>query len=165
MASKTDFTAQEWEQIITAPQMAALYVALASPSNPVGLVQEMFASSMSLMEAMKAGSSNTLIAAVAADFKEKVEKREKQKPPEMSKDPNEVKAQCLQALRDLASLLSQKAPAEAEGYEKWVLESAQRTAQAAKEGGFLGIGGQAVNDAEVAALKEIAGALGVSASS
>jgi hypothetical protein len=40
MADKSDFTAEEWEQILTAPQLAALHVALASPSGPVGVVNE-----------------------------------------------------------------------------------------------------------------------------
>ena len=38
---------------------------------------------------------------------------------------------------------------------------AQRTAEAAKEGGFLGLGGVRVSDAEQATLAEIARVLGV----
>jgi hypothetical protein len=41
------------------------------------------------------------------------------------------------------------------------LTAAQNVAEAAKEGGFLGIGGVRVSDAERAALGDIAGALGV----
>lgn len=163
MVNKVDFTPEEWQQILTAPQMASLYVALASPSGPVGAVQEMMASTKLMVEAMKAGSGNALIDAVVADIREKVEKKEKLEPPQMSKDPNEVKARCLQACRDLAALLAQKAPAEAEGYKQWVYQAAQHSAEAAKEGGFLGIGGKRVSEAEAAALKEIAGALGIPA--
>jgi hypothetical protein len=161
MVTKADFTPEEWQQIISAPQMASLYVALASPSGPVGVIQEMMASSKLIVEAMKATSGNALIDAVATDWREKVEKKEKPQPVQMGKDPNEVKARCLQACRDLAALLSQKAPAEAEGYKQWVYQAAKQSAEAAKEGGFLGIGGTTVNEAEVAALKEIASALGI----
>jgi hypothetical protein len=58
-------------------------------------------------------------------------------------------------------LLAQKAPEEAEGYKQWVYKAAQLSSEAAKEGGFLGMGGKRVTEAEAAALKEVAGALGI----
>jgi hypothetical protein len=163
MANKVDFKPEEWQQILIAPQMASLYIALASPSGPLGAAKEMLASTKLIIEAMREGSGNTLVDAVVADLREKAERKEKLEPPQISKDPNETKAQCLQACRDLAALLEQKAPAEAEGYKQWVYQAAQHSAEAAKEGGFLGIGGQRVSEAEAAALKEIVGALGIAA--
>lgn len=161
MATKADFTAEEWLQISTAPQMAALYVTFSSPSGLVGAVKEMMVYPKLIVEAMKAASGNALIDAVAADFKAKLETKQKPELPQMSRNPEEIKAQCLQACRGLAWLLSQKAPAEAEGYKQWVYKAAQYSAEAAKEGGFLGFGGIKVNEAETAALKEIASALGI----
>lgn len=163
MISKTDFTEEEWKTILTAPQMASMYIMFASPSGPAGAVQEMIASSKLLAETIQTATGNALIDAVAADLREKVEKKEKIEPPQMSKDPNEVKAMCLQACRDLAGLLSQKAPEEAEGFKRWVFQAAQRTSEAAKEGGFLGIGGERVSEAEAAALQDVASALGIAA--
>jgi len=164
MANKADFTPEEWKLIVGLPQVASLYLALASPSGPVGVAQEMFASTKGIVEAIKSSSGNTLIDAVAADIREKAEKREKIEPPlEMSRDPNEIKAQCLQACRDVAGFVAQKAPADAAGYKEWVYQAAQNSANAAREGGFFGIGGEKVSEAETAALKEIAAALDVSA--
>jgi len=58
-------------------------------------------------------------------------------------------------------LLGQKAtPEEVEGYRKFVLSLAERVAAAHKEGGFLGVGGEEVSDAEQKALDEVASALG-----
>jgi hypothetical protein len=166
MVKKADFTSEEWQQILSLPQVASLYLALASPSNPLGLVQEMIASSKGLVEALKASSGNELIDAVAADIREKAEKRERMEPPlKPGNDLNEMKAQCLRACRDVAALLSQKAPADAQAYKQWVYQAAQNSANAAKEGGFFGIGGQSVSEAETAALQEIAGALGVASPS
>ncbi|MGZ9233963.1 MAG: hypothetical protein ACXW4E_00425 [Anaerolineales bacterium] len=163
MAKKADFTSEEWQLILSMPQVASLYLALASPSGPLGLVQEMIASTKGLVEAFKSTSGNELIDAVAADIREKAEKRERLDPPlKTSKDPNEMKAQCLQACRDVAALLSQKAPAEAQAYKQWVYQAAQNSANAAKEGGFFGIGGERVSEAETAALKELAIALDIS---
>ena len=161
MAKKADFTSEEWQMLLSLPQVASLYLALASPSGPLGLAQEMIASTKGIVEALNASSGNELIDAVAADMREKVEKREKLKPPlQPSNDLNEMKARCLQACRDVAALLSQKAPADAERYKQWVYQSAQNSANAAKEGGVFGIGGERVSEAETAALKELAVALG-----
>jgi hypothetical protein len=59
--------------------------------------------------------------------------------------------------------LGRKAPGEAESSKRWLLGAAQRAAEAAKEGGFLGIGAVRVSEAERTALAEVAQALGVKA--
>ena len=166
MATKADFTPEEWQRILSMPQIASLYLALASPSNPLGLAQEMVASAKGLVEAIKSSSGNELVDAVAADMREKAEKRERLEPPlKTSNDISEMKAQCLQACREVAALLAQKAPADAQAYKQWVYQAAQNSAEAAKEGGLFGIGGQRVSEAETVALKEIAIALDISAPS
>jgi len=45
----------------------------------------------------------------------------------------------------------------------WLRQSSQHVAEASKEGGFLGIGGVAVSEAEKATLTEIASALRLAA--
>ena len=163
MAKKADFTLEEWNLILSMPQVASLYLTLASPSNPLGLAQELIASTKGIVETLKTSSGNELMDAVGADIREKVEKRERLEPPlKTSNDLNDMKAQCLQACREVAVLLSQKAPADAQAYKRWVYQAAQNSANAAKEGGFFGIGGEPVSEAETAALKEIATALDIS---
>ena len=161
MAIKTDFTIEEWKQIVTTPQLVSLYIALASPSGPVGVVQEMMATTLSIVEAIQKEGDNALVDAVAADFKEKAEKREKADQPTVTMDQTQMKTQCLQACRDLSILLSQKAAADAEAYKQWVYQIAKRSAEAAKEGGLLGFGGEKVSAAETAALSEVATSLGI----
>ena len=163
MANKADFTLEEWQKILSLPQVASFHLALASPSNPLGLAQEMIASTKGIVEALKASSGNELIDAAAADIREKAEKRERLEPPlKPTNDRNEMKAQVLQACRDAAALLSQKAPADAGQYKQWVYQAAQNSANAAKEGGIFGIGGERVSEAEASALREIASALDIS---
>jgi hypothetical protein len=69
----------------------------------------------------------------------------------------------LATLRQVAALLAEKStPAEANGYKEWLMKIAALTTEAGKEGGnFLGWGAVLVNDAEKAALAEVAAALGV----
>ena len=50
MTTKADYTAEEWSVIMQSPMAAAMVVIFASPSNPVGLAQEMFAVSKRLFE-------------------------------------------------------------------------------------------------------------------
>ena len=162
MVTKADFTAEEWQQVLVLPQLAALVVVVASPSGPVGIAKEMLATSKLIAESLKATTGNALVDAVVADLKEKAEKKEKIEPPEMSKERNEIIEQCLQAFRDVAALLAQKAPEGAEGYKQWVYQAAKLSSEAAKEGGFLGMGGTRVSEAEAAALRAVAKELGIS---
>jgi len=100
------------------------------------------------------GTTNPLIAAVVADFKAGNRAGDATRAPAGPR-PGEG--------RDVTALLALKAPGEAEGFKRWLLGTAQRTAEAAKEGGVFGIGGVSVSDAEKAALGEVAGALGLKA--
>ena len=54
----------------------------------------------------------------------------------------------------------QASPEELAAYREFAITVAQRAAEADKSGGFLGVGGERVTDAESAALAEIAAALG-----
>ena len=58
----------------------------------------------------------------------------------------------MEALRAVASLLDAKAPEDAEAFKGWLRQVAQKAAEAANEGGFKGIGGVTVSDAEKAIL-------------
>ena len=56
-----------------------------------------------------------------------------------------------------------KAPGDAAAFKGWLRQISQHVAEAATEGGFLGIGGVPVSDAEKATLKEILSALKLAA--
>jgi hypothetical protein len=157
MSTKADYTMEEWELLLKAPVMAAMAVVAASPSGPIGLLQEMFAVGKGFL-ARAEETANPLIAAVVADVKAG---GRPSMPAERPRDLSAVKAQALGASRAVAALLDRKAPGEAEGFKRWVLATARHAAEAAREGGFLGMGGVQVSDAEKAALAEVAGALGV----
>jgi hypothetical protein len=73
--------------------------------------------------------------------------------------PSDIKERALAELRSVASIVESKAPEEAGPFKDWLGAIAQKAAEAAKEGGFLGFGGFAVSDAEKVALAEIAQAL------
>ncbi len=89
----------------------------------------------------------------------------KQAQPKFEKaDIETVKAQAMEEVKAAAALLDQKAqPEEAAQIKQFYYDAAVASAQAAKEGDFMGMGGVRVNDAEKAALAELATILGVSA--
>jgi len=66
-----------------------------------------------------------------------------------------------QQLREAIAILEAKATAaETDAYKRFVMTVAQAVAGAHKEGGFLGIGGKQISDAENQALDDISTALG-----
>ena len=73
----------------------------------------------------------------------------------------EVKTKSVDSLRQVSALLAAKAPGDAAAFKDWLRQISQSTADAASEGGgFLGIGGVQVSDAEKATLAEVSSALG-----
>ena len=122
--------------------------------------QEWRPTQQTALEAVEKASGNELITAVATEFK--ATKGETAKPAGLKAE--ELKNRSLETSRQVAALLDQKSnPEEATAFKQWLMETAKHVAAAAKEGGFMGMGGTAVTEAETAALKEVAEALGVAA--
>ncbi|MBT8427742.1 MAG: hypothetical protein KJO02_06915, partial [Erythrobacter sp.] len=61
----------------------------------------------------------------------------------------------MSSIRDAVAVVEEKAPADAERYKLFLMSIAQRVAEAAKEGGFLGFGGERISAAEQSALDEM----------
>jgi hypothetical protein len=161
MATKADFTVDEWTQIQRAPFMAGLAVVAASPSGPFGVVKELFAVGRMLGAVKTEGTSNDLIKALVGDIEAGA--KDLSAPAELKgKTPEQVKSYAIESLRQVAALIDKKTkPDEAQGFKQWLVSVAQKVAEAAKEGGFLGFGGTQVSEQEAATIKELSTALGV----
>jgi len=143
--------------------MAGLVVVAASPSGPVGILQETFAVGKVLAEA-KAQSPGELISSLVADLTTE-EGRKAARPADLvGKSPEQIKSNALDSLRQVGTLLDQKArPEESQAVKRWLHDTGKRVSEAAKEGGFLGLGGTQVSEQEKAALNELGRSLGVAA--
>jgi hypothetical protein len=160
VTTKSQFSPEEWNSLLSAPTMAALYIALASP-GVVDSIKESMAAASAMAKAVQGAPANELMGALMTDFKNMDLLKQAQPKIEM-KDPAQVKSQVMALVSQVGNTLEAKAaPAEADYYKHWVYEVAVDAANAAKEGDFLGIGGKRVSDEEAAALKEIATALKV----
>jgi hypothetical protein len=157
MSTKADFSADEWDLLRSSPMMAGLLVVVASPSGPIGLVQETSAMTKVLMEA--ASSAQTpLLKSLAGDMTSTMSIPKA--PPGATTEA--VQGAATEILRRTAELLAVKAtPEEALEFKHWLVIVSQATAEASKEGGVLGFGGTLVTEEEKAAVASVASTLGV----
>jgi hypothetical protein len=77
--------------------------------------------------------------------------------------PAEAVQRSLANLKEVSAILDTKAPQDAAGFKAWLQTIGQNVANASSEGGFLGIGGVQVSEAEKATLADISKALGTRA--
>ena len=162
LATKTDFTAEEWNQVLGSVMMVGMAVTFADPSGPIGMTKEGLASGSALLAAKTDPDANALIKSVVSDFETsegRAAARGMIQGKLAGKKPSEMKQTILAALAQSATLLDTNAPDDAAGFKTWLRHISQRVANASSEGGFLGFGGVKVSDAEKASLDEISTAL------
>ena len=166
MANKASFSPDEWKQLLESPMLAGMVVTAADPSGVWGVIKEGLAASGPLPEAKADAGSSELVRAVAADFKTfegRSAARDGLKATVAGGKTGDLKPKAIGGLRQVSALLEAKAPEEAPAFKAWLQAIAQRVAEAAKEGSFLGFGGVQVSDAEKATLAEISDALKLTA--
>lgn len=157
MSGKADFSVDEWDLLRSSPLMASMLVVAASPSGPVGLVQESAAAAKTIMQSVGAAQT-PLLKALSEDVTQTMAIP---KPPPGA-TPGQVQEAAAEILRRTSALLTTKAtPEETTEIKGWLARVAQATAEAAKEGGFLGFGGVSVSNQEKAALAMLNAALGL----
>lgn len=161
MSLKDNFTADEWFKVMTGPGRAGAAVVAASPSGLTGLMAEAQAIAASVREHVSRAGRTPLMEAMAADLLGTPPDPKALPQEERARTLDEVRAHSLEGVRQALWLVSSKAsPADAEAYRAMLLQVAERTAQAAKEGGFLGFGGEQVNDKERAVVDELRALIG-----
>ncbi|GAA0498534.1 hypothetical protein [Deinococcus depolymerans] len=156
MSIKDNFTPDEWFKVMTGPGRAGAAVVAASPSGLTGLVAEARALSDALRAAVSADTRTPLLEAIAADLLGTAPDPAVMPHQERARNMQEALEQSLENVRQAAWLVSAKAsPEDSAAYRQMLLSVAERTANAAKEGGFLGFGGELVNDRERAVLDDL----------
>jgi hypothetical protein len=148
MTNKADFTDEEWARLERAPLVAGMAISLADPGGPIEAVKESVASLKTVTEAAAAGGRGELVDAVAASVAEKAQHRQN---PLGDFRPKGAMAgeEIVEELQAVNRLLTEKAtPEEAAAFRDWLREAAKRSAEAAKEGGFLGFRAERVSEGE-----------------
>jgi hypothetical protein len=144
MTGKADFTAEEWQLVAEGPPAAGMAVATAQRG---GTFRESFALAKAYTDARAEHGESQLLDELVAERPQIKHER--------AHSAGELKEQTLRQLGEAVALLRGKAtPDEVDDYRSFVLNVANRVANAHKEDGV------AVGSAEQAVIDEIAASLG-----
>jgi hypothetical protein len=161
MTSRADFTDEEWARLGRAPQLAGLAVSLSDPGGPIEVVKESRAALKTVLEAVSERSFGEFVQSVADDVAAKARRRENPLAG-FAPDRRRAREEILGELRSVYALLVEKAaPEDVDDFREWIRMASQRAALAAKEGGFLGIGGERVSEREQLMLETLGEIFGV----
>jgi hypothetical protein len=142
--------------------LTGIAVSASDPNGVWGTVKEAFVNSATLRAASHDEKTNELVKAALADL-ETSEGRSQVQKALRARFADAMPADCVQrslaSLKNVSAILDAKAPDDAPAFKAWLCSLSQKVADAATEGGFLGLGGQKVSDAEKATLAEIARSL------
>jgi hypothetical protein len=158
MTTQSDFTDEEWTRLYRAPLVAGMGVSLADIGGPIEMSKESLAA---MKTAITPTEEQGLVVDLSAGLKVVLD--EKQNPmsdlkPDTGTDPRQM---ILDELQEANRIVTAKATAEeASGYRAWVVQSAKNAAEAAKEGGFFGMGAVTVSEGEQSFLSKVEEVMG-----
>jgi hypothetical protein len=155
MTSRQDFTDDEWTRIRRAPLVAGVAISLADPGGPIEIAKETMAT---LRSATLPPSQEELLASVALDIQAMTQHRQNPLGDFKPRGGQQVLEE-LKAVNELVTATA--SPEEAAAFGAWLLAAAQAAADAGKEGGFLGFGGEQVSAGEQRMLEQVRAALGI----
>jgi hypothetical protein len=151
MTRKADFNAEEWSTVVDGPLYAGMRVISADRG---GTLRESLAMGRVYQEAREHHGESELL-------DELVKSPPAIDPERVREAGGDIAALTSKQLHEAIEILETKAtPEEIDAYKRFVMTVAQAVASAHKEGGFLGIGGKQISDAENQALDQISSALG-----
>lgn len=170
MTTRTDYTALEWEGLLRAPIMAGTYIVLADVSV-TAIRRELRGLARAVRQQPAPPAAVDLVAGIVQDLTAGAESEDElagirlddeqgwQADLDRYEDPRRQVMKLLK--RDLVALQDKASAEEREAFYTWLVTVAQATAEAGREGGFLGIGAVRVSDQEKAALTELREELGL----
>jgi hypothetical protein len=164
MAKQDSFTSDEWALLRLTPSFVAVGIAAADPSGLYASIKEVIAGTNEVITTLEAHSGLELFSALAAD-------RSLVDVPDLKalvgEGSNEQQMQnfkyaTLEHVKAATALLARKASAaESDAYRRLLMSVARKTANAAKEGGFLGLGGVRVSPKEQLFINAVSRAAGI----
>ena len=162
MSLKQSFSAEDWSAVTVAPHLVATAVMMAGFSGLGGTAKEAFSVAQSLASA--ASSSSPLVREVAArDELSAVQNAVKEKISNLDQAQfkQQLNALALDSAKRAVEVVGRQVPDEAAAYKQWLMDIAFNVANAAKEGSFLGFGGERISGGEKEILDSLASTLGV----
>jgi hypothetical protein len=142
----------EWSKVAAAPVAALIAVSSSDLDGPFDTMKEVKAAQAVLLEATKAAPAGSILSAafgggLTQDALKSIRAMAKDRPA------------LTRLIAEATAAVKQRSPTELEAFKATIRSIGKATAEAAKEGGFFGIGGTLVSDEEKEALAQIEAAM------
>lgn len=164
------YTDIEWRTLVETPLKVGRAMIVATPSGAIGTAQQVRALDNSLTAALlHPNVTSSLLREIGNTLKNVVDLSAKGQVEQIreavtghSEDPQIARSEALACCQRAVPLCSKVSPQDASAYKEMVYTTARRVAEAAREGGFLGIvGGTKISQAEQDLLNELAKTLDI----
>jgi hypothetical protein len=153
MTTKKDLSEQEWKTLLEAAVGAGMFI-ITSDVSLTNMGKELVGLTNAMQKQPVAEGAQELVTAIVADFV--ASSKEQHKSWQESGAGSDPTATLLGTIKEALAVLDAKGTAaEKAGFRTWLVGLAEATAEAGKEGGFLGIGAVRVSDQEKAALEQL----------
>ena len=160
--TKSSYAVDEWNVLRDAPHAVGLAVAVAGASGFAGTMKEAWASASAILEGMK--SDNDILKNVASKDEARAAQaalRDEVREGEFKTVSARVQDLAVERAGAALTLLKAKGTQQdVDAYRAFLLGIADRVASAAKEGSFLGFGGERVSEGEKAMLARLEQTIG-----
>ena len=163
MTTRTDFTAEQWQALRSAPQLVAVATAAAGNSGLFGSLSEGMAMASQIAETMR--GDQPLLRELFSKEEIRATQDEIRTMLKGVTDTAAFNARLQESAATTiksatAALTAKGASGDLDAYRQLLERIAERIANASKEGGFLGFGGERVSEGErvfIARLNELLG--------
>jgi hypothetical protein len=162
MKYRDRFTDEDWTGVLEAPILAGLAITAADPGGLVSAVKESAAMARALKDAAAAAGEGALVTEIADAYREAADRdaaSDAVKAMAKGQSPEALLSASVARLGAVMRTVEAALPEQADAFRTFLLDVAQKTAEASREGGFLGFGGEKVSEAERKALDQIAAVL------
>lgn len=172
VSAKDQFSDEEWFVVASLPAMIGAAMAGAGKSGIIGTAKEAMASMKSVVAGASDYPGNPIIAGILEKAESFTEAREKagayrdkalgQMKERNITSPEDFNTYMLSSCEQAVAMVTERCTAEeADQYRQWSRSIAEKVANAASEGGFLGFGGEQVSEGEKKLLAKIDGVLNI----
>lgn len=157
MTTKADFSDEDWTRIVRAPFIAGMALTLADPGGPIEAAKESMAS---IRSATNPPSREQLLSEIALDIQAQVQQHHNPVKGYRPTGGTSAGDQVLEELREVRAIVLEHAtPEEAAAFGNWLVVTAEATANAAKEGGFMGFNAELVSEREQDMIEKVRAAV------
>ena len=161
MSTRDDYTPVEWTLLAELPTRVVAAAVKVEPAGELGSVRELVTGLTTLANVAMENRHNPLIQSVFDHYKQGGQ-GEEQALHLSNQWVDDLIPDTIERCRQVADVLARRSdPQEAVEFKRWLFDTAASIVSAASTGGFLGIGGQRVSEAEATFLDKLANALGI----